>query len=240
MSSNHTSKDAVIKKEEEILREEKEILKEVKNEEREIKKSEKRILLAIFGIFLAILIGGITYVYMTYAARSVGIDKAQISAPLIDLAPSAPGVLQWVSVHEGDRILPNTIVAQIGNNVIKSKLGGLVVAVKDNVGKLVNPGEAVVTTIDPNDLRVVGSLEENKGLQDIQVGQQAVFTVDAFGSRKFYGVVDEISPTSEESGIVFNISDKRETKIFDVKIRYDVAQYPELKNGMSAKITVMK
>ena len=52
--------------------------------------------------------------------------------------------------------------------------------------------------------------------------------------------MDSISPTSRESGIVFNISDKRETQEFDVSVRYDVDAYPELRNGMSAKIVIQK
>ena len=67
-----------------------------------------------------------------------------------------------------------------------------------------------------------------------------MFKVDAFGSKKYYGVVDEISPTSKESGIAFNISDKRETKEFNISVRFDNAAYNELKNGMSAKIWIYK
>jgi hypothetical protein len=63
------------------------------------------------------------------------------------------------------------------------------------------------------------------------------FTVDAFGNEKFDGVIDQISPTSDQSSIVFDISDEREEQNFDVKVRYDIAAHPEFKNGMSAKIT---
>jgi len=228
MPQNETQ-DAVLKKEEQILKEEKQIL-----------RTEKRMFVMILVVFGAIIAAGIGLMYYSYASKHISIDKSMITAPLVTLGATAPGDLQSVSVHEGDQILPNTVVAQVGTEVIKSKKGGLVVAVVNDIGKRFNPGEAIVTLIDPGELRVVGSVDENKGLQDIQVGQQAVFTVDAFGSRKFYGTVDSISPTSEASGIVFNISDKRETKVFDVKVRYDIAQYPELKNGMSAKITITR
>jgi multidrug resistance efflux pump len=77
-------------------------------------------------------------------------------------------------------------------------------------------------------------------LKNIQIGQSAIFKVDAFGGKKYYGVVDEISDTSRQSGIVFNISDKREVREFDVKVRFDVDNYSELKNGMSAKIWIYK
>ena len=43
---------------------------------------------------------------------------------------------------------------------------------------------------------------------------------------------------SQQSGVVFTISDKRETKQFLIKVRFDAAAYPELKNGMSARMWV--
>ena len=92
--------------------------------------------------------------------------------------------------------------------------------------------------IDPTQLRVVGQVQENEGLSKIQVGDPVTFTVDAFGSQTFSGVVDEVSPTSEESQIVFNISDQREEQNFDVKARFDTTAYPQLKNGMSARMWI--
>jgi hypothetical protein len=52
--------------------------------------------------------------------------------------------------------------------------------------------------------------------------------------------VDEVAPTSEQSSVVFNISDQRPTNQFAVYVRFDPTQYPQLKNGMSAKIWVYK
>ena len=79
-----------------------------------------------------------------------------------------------------------------------------------------------------------------KGLKDIKVGQTVVFTVDAFGSKEYPGIVNEISPTSNQGDIVFNISGARQEMDFNVKVRFDEAQYPELKNGMSAKLWIYK
>jgi multidrug resistance efflux pump len=105
---------------------------------------------------------------------------------------------------------------------------------------VVTGGGTVATMIDPTQLRVVGNLDENKGLSDVQVGDQATFTVDAFGGKTYKGVVDEVSPTSEQSDVVFNISDQRPTNEFAVYVRFDPSMYPELKNGMSARIWVYK
>jgi len=230
----------ILKKEEKILEREKEILTEIKKEEKDIVQAERRLVMIILGLIFVICLAAGGLIYWRFASNRISIDKSGIYAPRIELGPSTPGILQEIDVHVGDTILPETVVARVDNQVIKAKSGGLVIAVQNDIGKRFNPGESVVSMIDPQELRVVGQLEEDKGLQDVRVGQSAVFTVDAFGSRKFYGTVDEISPTSRDSGVVFNISDTREKKIFDVKVRYDVQQYPELKNGMSAKITILK
>ena len=231
--------ETLLKKEEAILAEEKTILKEIKSEEQLIKQSERRIRLSALTLGLIIVLSSIGLVYWHYASTHVQIDNSLIAAPRIDLGAAQPGVLQEIDVHEGDSVSANTVVARVDNQIIKTKVGGLVITTSDNIGKRVNPGDAIVSLIDPSTLRVTGRLPEDKGLANVQVGQRATFTVDAFGSKTFYGTVDEVSPTSHEGDVVFNISDKRQTQEFDVKIRYDIGQYPELKNGMSAKITVL-
>ncbi len=230
----------ILEEEKEILAEEKEILVEIKKEERMIRRLGRNVWIAsaaavivIFGAF-----GGISYLGLLNSR--VAIDKAEISAPLIELAPQNAGVLEEVFVHEGDDVPANAIVARVGNELVKTKVAGLVVAVKNDIGKIFNRGEAIITMIDPAELRVEGSIAEDKGLKDIRIGEQAEFSVDAFGSKSYEGVVDEISPTSRESGIVFNISDKRATKEFTVSVRFNQDIYPELKNGMSAKLWIYK
>jgi hypothetical protein len=87
---------------------------------------------------------------------------------------------------------------------------------------------------------VVGQLEEDKGLNDVAVGDSAKFTVDAFPGQTFYGVVSEVSPTDINSDVVFEVSDQREEQKFNVSVAYDLTKYPQLRNGMSAKIWVFK
>ncbi len=232
--------EKIIEEEKEILKEEKSILREVKKEEKIISRLIRNvwIIAAAFVILAAIAAAGL--VYWNNVSSRVYIEKSEISAPKINLAPQNAGVLQEVFVKEGDKILADTVVARVGNELIKAQTGGTVIGVNNNIGKLFNRGETVVSMIDDGDLRAVGHLEEDKGLEYVRVGQTAVFTVDAFGSKKYFGVVDEVSPSSREGDVVFNISDQRQTNQFDVKVRFDTTRYPELKNGMSAKIWVDK
>ncbi len=187
---------------------------------------------------LVILAAAGVYAYLLSSNREVAITTSTISAPLIDLSPSTGGRLNAVYVNPGDRIAAYTPIALVGTEVVKTKVAGLIVQINNTIGAQITPGQSVAEMIDPLQLRVVGKIDENKGLAQIRVGDPVRFTVDAFSGKTFDGVVDEVAPTSNQSGIVFNISGQRETQQFDVKARFDTNAYPELKNGMSARMYV--
>ena len=226
--------------ESDVLKKEDAILNELKKQEKNVVQLQKNVLMLIaLGVFAvgAAIVG---FAFLRVNNNRIYIEKSEIVAPAIDLAPQNSGTLQQLFVQSGDSVVANEPVARIGDELIKAQVAGTIIAVKNDIGKLFNKGESVVTMIQPTDLRVVGSLAEDKGLSDVRVGQRAIFTVDAFGSKQYEGIVDEISPTSRAGDVVFSISDKREEKEFNVKVRYDIGAYPELKNGMSAQIWVYK
>ena len=232
--------NSIIKTEQEILKQEKHILAEIKQEEKMIRRLGRNIWIVTgLSVFIIVAVfGGI--LYWNAVSSRIYVEKAEIAAPLVELAAQNTGVLQQIFVKEGDLVQANTAVARVENELVKTKVDGVVVSVKNDVGKIFNRGEAIITMVDPRELRVEARIEEDKGLKDVKIGQRALFTVDAFGSKNYEGIVDEISPTSRQSGIVFNISDKREVKEFVVKARFNQDLYPELKNGMSAKIWIYR
>ncbi len=185
-------------------------------------------------VVLALVVAG-AWLYFKSSTTRVSIDTSQILAPNINLSPDAPGQLQQIYVQEGDTVPANTVVARVGSELIKTQVAGVITSIQNNIGATYQPGQAAVTMIDPAQLRVVGTIDENKGLSQLQVGQIAFFTVDAFGSKQYQGIVDEISPTANQQSVVFNIS---VTQQFNIKVRFDAQAYPELKNGMSAKLTI--
>ena len=205
-------------------------------------KSNGKLIVRVIGALVVVgAVGAGLYYYVN--AKTVYIDMSQITAPLINLSPVNSGVLEEVYVNVGDTVAVNSPIARVGIEIVKAKAAGEIVSVDNNIGQYINvmTGQGTAATmIDPTQLRVVGNLDENKGLADVHVGDAATFTVDAFGSQVFKGVVDEVSPTSNQSDVVFNISNQRPTNQFAVKVRFDPTQYPQLKNGMSAKIWVYK
>jgi multidrug resistance efflux pump len=210
------------------------------NEQKKSGGSRAKLIMGVIAIF--VIVGGAgAGLYYYVSSKTVYIDLSQIQAPLINLSPTNSGVLQALYVNPGDTVTANEPVALVGNDVVEAQTAGEIVTTNNNIGQYMNTitGQGTVATmIDPTQLRVVGNLDENKGLSNIKIGDSATFTVDAFGGQVFKGVVDEVAPTSEQSDVVFNISDERPTNQFAVYVRFDPTQYPQLKNGMSARIWV--
>jgi multidrug resistance efflux pump len=192
---------------------------------------------SIIGIvsIVLLLLGAIVFKSLS---SKVSIDRAVVKAPIINIGPQSEGVLQSVFVKEGDNVSKGQSLAQVGGEVLTAQIDGQVIMVQNTPGQVVMPGQAVISMIDPKQLRIVGTIDEDKGLSKIAIGDPVNFTVDAFGSKTFTGIVDEISPTADSSSIAFTISDKRPTQQFDVKVIYDIGAHPEFKNGMSARIDI--
>lgn len=202
-------------------------------------KQKKTILLYAGVIVLGICVFG---VYAYVSSHYVYIDQSILEAPIISLSSANSDTLQEVFVKAGDSVTVNEPIARVGDQIVKAKVDGLIVYVNENIGQFENAqaGQAIVATmIDPTQLRVVGLLDEDKGLASLKVGDVAKFTVDTFGSKEYYGVVDEISQTSVSSA-TNNIFNQRPTNKFNIYVRFDPAKYPELKSGMSARMWIYK
>jgi multidrug resistance efflux pump len=168
------------------------------------------------------------------------IEKSEIWAPIISLAPKNIGEIDDIYVKEGDTVMDGQNLIKVGGQIITAKTSGIITWVGNTPGQLANSQTVVIKMIDPQRLRVVGHIQEDKGLSDIRIGQKVIFTVDAFGSKQYYGTIETIGTSARQSSVVFSISDKREEQEFDITASFDVNAYPELKNGMSAKMWVIK
>ncbi len=190
-------------------------------------------------ILLAVALAGGYLIYQDLNSK-VYIEDARISAPVISIGPSAPGILDKLYVQEGDMVSQGQKLALVGNETITARTQGVVIGVTDVPGEMVSPQTPVVTMIDRRQLRLIGSIQEDKGLKDITPGQRVVFTVDAFPGKEYNATVESIAESATQADIVFSISDQRQERDFDVTAVFDVNAYQELKNGMSAKMWVYK
>jgi len=199
-----------------------------------LKKGWMQSLIAVIVIFGFLII----FLFWQSEKNTILIENSDLEAPIINLSPTTPGVLNALYVKEGDRVLANSQIALVGSQIIYTKNEGIISYAPIVLGAYFSPGQIVASIVNDQEMKVIGQIEETKGLSDIVEGQRATFTVDTFPGKSYEGMVSEISPTSNDTGIVFSISDKRPIKKFNVKVQFNVTAYPELKNGMSAKITV--
>lgn len=168
----------------------------------------------------------------------VFIDDSLVDAPISSIAPTTPGVLTSIAVYENEKIRKGDPIAVVDGNTLYADTDGLVSMANQQIGSIVSSQNPVAQTIDLSNMRIAGTIDENKGLSDIKVGQVVSFTVDALPGKTFWGYVDEISPTAKQTQAAFSISTERPTQQFVVFARFNANSYPEIKNGMSAKMTI--
>jgi multidrug resistance efflux pump len=188
----------------------------------------------IIGIFTIVGL----FLFWIDTRHTVFIENSEIDAPILNLSSAVPGILNTIYVHVGDNVQAGDKIALVGSQTITTSQDGVITSAPNLVGQYFNPGQTVATLVNPKELKVIGTIEENKGLKNISNGDAISFTVDAFPGKTYKGYVNEVSLTSKDSGVVFSISDARPIKKFEIKATFDDKLYPELRNGMSAKITV--
>ena len=188
------------------------------------------------GLLIVLIVTIFFYEEKTHAR--VTIDNSLVNAPISSIAPSSSGTFTELDVYEGESIKKGDKLAVVGGQTLYADTNGIVIMAQNQLGSSVGPTTPVIQIINQNDMRIAGTIDENKGLSDIHVGQVASFTVDALPGKTFWGYVDEISPSAKTSALSFSISSERPTQQFVVYVRFDANKYPDIKNGMSAKLTV--
>ncbi|HEV2339885.1 MAG TPA: HlyD family efflux transporter periplasmic adaptor subunit [Patescibacteria group bacterium] len=189
-------------------------------------------------IIVVVLLSVGAYLYYQSTQGRVFIDNSLVDAPIVSIAPSTSGKLTETDVYEDEAVKKGDAIAVVGGQTLYTDADGLIIMANDQIGSLAGPQSPVAQLIDPVDLRIAGTIDENKGLDAIRVGQVASFTVDALPGQTFWGYVDEISPSAKTTQLSFSISSERPTQQFVVYVKYDSRKYPQIKNGMSAKLTI--
>lgn len=194
--------------------------------------------LKIIGIIGLLVILAVIYVYYQKTTGRVFVDKSLIQAPVITISPSLSGKVQEIDVKEGQLVQNGDTLAIVGSETLRADTNGLIISASDLTGSTVNPQTQLIQMIRPVNLRVIGTIDENKGLKDIHVGQAVSFTIDALPGNTYWGFVDEISPSALAPAFSFSTSTERSVQQFTVYAKFDSTQYPAIKNGMSAKMVV--
>lgn len=194
----------------------------------------RRIFLAVV---LSVILVGVYFYYQKTTGR-VYVANSIIQAPVITISPSTSGKVLEMDVREGQTVHVGDTLAVVGSDTLRADTDGLIVSASDLTGSSVTPQTQLIQMINPVNMRVQGTIDENKGLNDIKVGQVVSFTVDAFPGKTYWGYVDEISPAAKVPVFSFSTSSERSTQQFTVYAKFNTSAYPAIKKGMSAKMVI--
>jgi len=201
-------------------------------------KFKNRKFLKIAGsICILIILTGL-YIFFQKRTGRIFVDHSQIQAPIIVVSTSTSGKVQEINVKEGQTVQVGDALAVVGSETLRADTDGIIISASDLTGSTINQATQLIQMIRPVNLRVVGTIDENKGLSDIRIGQIVSFTIDALRGKTFWGYIDEIAPSANTQVFSFSTSTERPTQQFTVYAKFDSTSYPEIKNGMSARMVV--
>lgn len=116
---------------------------------------------------------------------------------------------------------------------IYSPLDGIVLAKNYQAGEYVQPGQALATVINPDDLWIKVYIATDD-LPQVVLGEEVTFTVSGL-SQSFKGVVEEIATKGEFTPRTIQTKKERTNVVFAVKIRIS-NEGGILKPGMPADV----
>ncbi len=186
---------------------------------------------------LLTLIIGLYLLYLGSTSR-VRIDKSLVQSPVITISPTTGGKVREIDVKEGQTVQSGDQLAVVGSETLRADTDGLIISASDLTGSTVTAQTQLIQMIRPVNIRVVGTIDEDKGLSDIRVGQVVSFTIDALPGHSYWGYVDEISPSALSPAFSFSTSTERTVQQFNIYAKFNSSAYPAIKNGMSAKMVV--
>ena len=191
----------------------------------------------VMTLLIILAIFGSVYFYFKTKQR-ITIENSIVASPIIPLSSSIPGKFKSIIAIEGQKVKKGDALAIVGTEIIRSYIDGIIIETNKQIGAFVTQQTPIVKMININEMRIDGTIDENKGFNQIKVGQVVSFTIDALPGKMFWGYVDEIAQSAKQTGATFSISSERPTQQFEIYARFDAKAYPEIKNGMSAKMTV--
>jgi RND family efflux transporter MFP subunit len=119
-------------------------------------------------------------------------------------------------------------LARLKNTTVVAPFDGVVSAVNVEAGDTVNAGTVIIKIVDPSDIEVSAIVDEIDVAQ-VQVGQKATVTLDAYSDLELSGVVSSISSfANSQSGVVS----------YPVTIKLTIPSGVQLREGMSATATI--
>ncbi len=111
-----------------------------------------------------------------------------------------------IFVKEGELVQPNDPLAQLENNVMRSKIHGTVTAVAIREGELVPPQIPLITVTNLEHLYLEVSLEQQSVLR-VQKDQRVLISFETLRNENFNGIVKSVYPRDNQFIVRIELKD---------------------------------
>lgn len=163
------------------------------------------------------------------AQAEYNLAKAQANLETILAGPDPKAVQLAQARYEAAQAALEKAEATLAAATIVAPFDGTVVAVGAQVGDLISSNTKIVTLADLSSMEVVASVDETD-ISQVEVGQQAQITFDAFPGQTFRGKVLEVPLEGTLSQYVVT---------YQVRLSLEGAESVDLLPGMTANVKII-
>jgi multidrug resistance efflux pump len=213
------------------------------------RRSFRRIVIPVVAVvaIIAVIIGVYTYVTSQWY---VSTDNAQVDGTPVQVGSLNAGRVEAINVQVGSSVNKGDVLArvilptQVGSALVREGISapfdGTVIDVPVGVGATVQPGQGVVTMVDPNTLYVNANIDETS-VRHVAIGDPVDVHLDAL-NETVTGTVESITPASAATFSLLPQNNSsgtftKVTQLVPVKISIPV-QDSRLTVGTSAEVKI--
>ncbi len=173
-----------------------------------------------------------------HTVAETSLDQAREQLSAVTAGPRAERVAAQRASVQGAEAAAREVDARLAQATVTAPFTGRVTLRHREPGETVQPGQPVVTIMDPNDRWVQIYIPEDR-IGTVAIGQRAVITSDSYPDREHQGEVSYIAGEAEFTPRNVQTRQERVKLVYAVRVR--VLDDPEmvLKPGVPADVVLM-
>jgi multidrug resistance efflux pump len=161
-------------------------------------REKKNRMTAVVGIAIIIAVCAAFSVY-TYSSKYLKTDNAKVTADIYPISSKTEGKLLKFDAYVGKYVESGTILGRVeGGQYIKAPSDGEFIEVDAARGDYILTTDVMGYIADVDNMYIGANIEETD-ITKIKQGQSVIVTLDAYGSKKFDGVVTKVKNITDSA-----------------------------------------
>jgi HlyD family secretion protein len=172
------------------------------------------------------------------ALTEADLDQAREQLSILEKGPREERVAAQRASLASAEAAVREIDARLANATVTAPFAGLVTVRHREPGETVQPGQPVVTLMDPDDRWVQIYIPEDR-IGTVSLGQPASITSDSYPDRTYDGEVSFIASEAEFTPRNVQTKEERVKLVYAVRVRITADPELALKPGVPADVVVL-